>query len=65
MSYIGHPVAGDDVYGPKKVIKQLEGQCLHAQKLGFIHPKTNEYLEFSSEIPSVFSEFLHKLQKLS
>ncbi len=65
MSYIGHPVAGDDVYGPKKVIKQLEGQCLHAQKLGFIHPKTNEYLEFVSEIPSVFSEFLHKLQKLS
>ncbi len=64
MSYIGHPVAGDEVYGPKKVIKALKGQCLHAQKIGFIHPTTNEYLEFSSEIPEVFSEFLHKLQKI-
>lgn len=63
MAYIGHPVAGDDVYGPKKVIKALSGQCLHAQKIGFIHPTLGEYLEFSSEIPNVFSEFLHKLQK--
>lgn len=63
MAYIGHPVAGDDVYGPKKVIKALGGQCLHAQKIGFIHPTLGEYLEFSSEIPNVFSEFLHKLQK--
>ncbi|MBQ7134200.1 MAG: RluA family pseudouridine synthase [Ruminococcus sp.] len=63
MAYIGHPVAGDDVYGPKKVIKSLNGQCLHAQKIGFIHPATEEYLEFSSDIPSVFSDFLHKLQK--
>jgi len=63
MAYIGHPVAGDDVYGPKKVIKTLEGQCLHAQKIGFIHPTSGEYLEFSSEIPQIFSDFLHKLQK--
>ena len=63
MAYIGHPVAGDDVYGPKKVIKSLNGQCLHAQKIGFIHPVTGEYLEFSSDIPSVFSDFLRKLQK--
>lgn len=63
MAYIGHPVAGDDVYGPKKVIKSLGGQCLHAQKIGFIHPSTDEYLEFSSEVPQVFSDFLHKLQK--
>lgn len=63
MAYIGHPVAGDDVYGPKKVIKSLGGQCLHAQKIGFIHPTTNSYLEFSSDIPQVFTEFLHKLQK--
>lgn len=62
MAYIGHPVAGDDVYGPKKVIKSLEGQCLHAQKIGFIHPSTGEYLEFTSEIPSTFADFLHKLQ---
>ncbi len=63
MAYIGHPVAGDDVYGPKKVIKSLKGQCLHAQKIGFIHPSTNEYLEFTSDLPQYFSEFLHKLQK--
>ena len=63
MAYIGHPVAGDDVYGPKKVIKALGGQCLHAQKIGFIHPTSNEYLEFTSELPQYFSEFLHKLQK--
>ncbi len=63
MAYIGHPVAGDDVYGPKKVIKSLNGQCLHAQKIGFIHPASEEYLEFSSDIPSVFSDFLRKLQK--
>lgn len=63
MAYIGHPVAGDDVYGPKKVIKSLCGQCLHAQKIGFIHPVTDEYMEFSSDVPQVFSDFLHKLQK--
>ncbi|MBR2715843.1 MAG: RluA family pseudouridine synthase [Ruminococcus sp.] len=64
MAYIGHPVAGDDVYGPKKVIKSLNGQCLHAYKIGFIHPVTNEYLEFTSEIPPEFSSFLHNLQKM-
>ncbi len=64
MAYIGHPVAGDEVYGPKKVIKALNGQCLHAQKIGFIHPSTNEYLEFSSDIPEVFSDFIHKLQNI-
>lgn len=64
MAYIGHPVAGDDVYGPKKVIKSLGGQCLHAQKIGFIHPTTEKYIEFSSEVPQVFSDFLHKLQNI-
>lgn len=63
MAYIGHPVAGDEVYGPKKVIKLLNGQCLHAQKIGFIHPVSDKYLEFCSDIPQVFAEFLHKLQK--
>ncbi len=63
MSYIGHPVAGDDVYGPKKVIKKLDGQCLHAEKIGFIHPKTGEYLEFSSELPDYFKAFLEVLRK--
>ncbi|MBQ3547030.1 MAG: RluA family pseudouridine synthase [Clostridia bacterium] len=58
MAYIGHPVAGDDVYGPKKVITSLSGQCLHAKKVGFVHPITNEYLEFESELPEYFVKFL-------
>ena len=56
MAYIGHPVAGDDVYGPKKVITSLGGQCLHAKKVGFVHPITNEYLEFESELPEYFKK---------
>ena len=58
MAYIGHPVAGDEVYGPKKVITSLGGQCLHAKKLGFVHPATKEYLEFDSELPDYFKNFL-------
>ena len=60
MAYIGHPVAGDDVYGPKKVITSLSGQCLHAKKIGFIHPVSNEYLEFTSSLPECFTEFLKR-----
>ncbi len=63
MAYIGHPVAGDDVYGPKKVITELSGQCLHARKIGFIHPVTKEYLEFSSPLPEYFEKFLRKVRK--
>lgn len=63
MAYIGHPVAGDDVYGPKKVIKSLNGQCLHARKIGFIHPTTGEYTEFSSPLPEYFTEFLKECRK--
>ncbi|MBR6510362.1 MAG: RluA family pseudouridine synthase [Clostridia bacterium] len=62
MASLGHPIAGDDVYGPKKVITKLCGQCLHARKIGFIHPKTNEYMEFESEIPDYFNEFLMRLR---
>lgn len=62
MSYIGHPVAGDEVYGPGKVIKQLNGQCLHAKKIGFVHPETHKYLEFDSELPKYFTDFLKKVQ---
>lgn len=58
MSYIGHAVAGDDVYGPSKVIKSLGGQCLHAKKIGFIHPTTKEYMEFESDLPDYFVSFL-------
>lgn len=63
MSYIQHPVAGDPVYGPKKVIKSLKGQCLHAGKIGFVHPVTGEYMEFTSELPQYFAAFLQDLQK--
>lgn len=65
MAHIGHPVAGDDVYGPRKVAGKgiLEGQCLHAKKLGFIHPKTHEYMEFDSPLPEYFNSFLKEVQK--
>lgn len=62
MAYLNHPVAGDDVYGPKKVISKLNGQCLHARKIGFIHPVTGEYLEFTSDLPQYFSTFLEELR---
>ncbi len=60
MSYIGHPVAGDPVYGPKKVITELEGQCLHACLIGFIHPVTGKLIEVRSELPKYFTDFLNK-----
>lgn len=59
MAYIGHPVAGDAVYGPKNVIKSLNGQCLHAKKIGFIHPITGQMMNFDSELPPYFKEFLN------
>ncbi len=58
MAYIGHAVAGDDVYGPKKAAAGLNGQCLHAKKLGFIHPESKEYMEFETELPDYFKRFL-------
>lgn len=64
MSYIGHPVAGDEVYGPKKPAGKgiLVGQCLHAKKLGFVHPKTGEYMEFNSPLPPYFTAFLKEVE---
>ena len=62
MAYIGHPVAGDFVYGNDKKSAYLKGQCLHAIKIGFVHPITNEYLEFNSELPDYFKEFLNRLK---
>ena len=62
LSYIGHPVLGDDVYG--KPYKGLEGQCLHARKIGFIHPTTGEYMEFQSDLPDYFTAVLRKLEKM-
>ena len=61
MAYIGHPVAGDLVYGPKRVIKNLNGQCLHAKNIGFVHPRTLKYMEFESDLPGYFKEFLKVL----
>ncbi|WP_288284017.1 pseudouridine synthase, partial [uncultured Anaerotruncus sp.] len=62
MAHIGHPVAGDPVYGPKKVIARLSGQCLHARAIGFIHPRTGEYLEFTSGLPAYYTAFLDSLR---
>lgn len=60
MSYIGHPILGDDVYG--KAFKGIDGQCLHAKKIGFIHPSTGEYMEFDSELPEYFEKILKKVR---
>lgn len=62
MAYIGHPVAGDEVYGNGKP-KSLCGQCLHARKIGFVHPRTGEYMEFESELPEYFVSFLKSIDK--
>ena len=62
MKYIGHPLVGDPLYGPKHVIGNT-GQYLHAKVIGFNHPRTNEYLEFDSDLPDNFKEILEKLRK--
>ncbi|MBQ8868502.1 MAG: RluA family pseudouridine synthase [Oscillospiraceae bacterium] len=62
MSSLGHGLVGDEVYGPKKVIKKLSGQCLHAKVLGFTHPITREKLLFDSELPLYFTSFLNSLR---
>jgi 23S rRNA pseudouridine1911/1915/1917 synthase len=64
LAYIGHPIAGDDVYGPSKVITELRGQCLHAYKLGFVHPVTGEYMEFTADPPESFVRFRDKLRRM-
>ncbi|MBP1544776.1 MAG: RluA family pseudouridine synthase [Oscillospiraceae bacterium] len=61
MSYKGWPVAGDEVYGNGKP-KWLNGQCLHAKKLGFVHPRTGVYMEFESELPDYFTKFLKTIE---
>ena len=62
LSYIGHPVLGDDVYG--KPYKGIDGQCLHAGKIGFIHPTTGEYMEFTSPLPDYFTDIIRRLEKM-
>ena len=63
MTYIGHPLLGDPVYGPKKQPIALEGQALHARVLGFIHPRTGEYMEFEAPLPPHFEALLERLRK--
>jgi 23S rRNA pseudouridine1911/1915/1917 synthase len=62
MSYIGHPIYADNVYG--RIVKGVQGQCLHARKIGFIHPTTEEYMEFSSDLPPYFQKILDKMEKM-
>ena len=63
MAYIGHPVAGDPLYAPKKTLKG-QGQFLHAKTLGFTHPKTGELMQFTTEVPVIFQEVLDHLHHL-
>ena len=59
LSYIGHPIVNDPVYGRKKLINPKFGQMLHAEKIGFIHPTTKEYMEFISPVPEEFTRILN------
>ena len=61
MTSIGHPLLGDDVYGPKSCPYRLTGQTLHAKVLGFVHPRSRKYLEFDSELPEYFQKLLNIL----
>ena len=63
MASIGHPLLGDAVYGPAKCPYKLQGQTLHAGILGFVHPRTGDYMEFSAPLPEYFEELLKKLPK--
>ena len=65
MASIGHPLLGDQVYGPAKQPFRLQGQTLHAGVLGFLHPRTGEYMEFSAPLPKYFDELLEKLRRLT
>ena len=62
MTSIGHPLVGDEVYGPAKCPFKLQGQSLHAMVLGFVHPRTGEYMEFSADLPEYFEDLLRKLR---
>ena len=62
MNYIEHPVVNDPVYGRRKIIDNT-GQCLHAKTIGFIHPSTKKYMEFTSELPECFTNILNKFEE--
>lgn len=63
MASKGHPLLGDTVYGPAKCPFKLEGQCLHAMVLGFMHPTKKEYMEFTAPLPDYFLHLLQKFKK--
>ena len=60
LNYIGHPIVNDPVYGKKKLIDKDFGQMLHAEKIGFVHPTTKEYMEFTAPLPDKFIKILEK-----
>ena len=64
MANMGHPVAGDPVYGGKNYLKKLDGQCLHAYYISFLHPRTNETLTLSAPLPQYFTDFLKTLEEI-
>lgn len=68
MAYMHHPLAGDELYGPRRASSKIEGvpvsgQLLHAGTLGFVHPASGQYMEFHSDLPEVFRQVLEKLRK--
>ena len=62
MAYLGHPILGDTVYGAKKPVPGLQGQCLHAAGLRVLHPRTGEMVELTCELPEEFKARLRKLR---
>ena len=65
MASMGHPLYGDTIYGGPKNAHGLEGQTLHAMTIGFIHPRTHEYVEFQAPLPEYFTELISKFEKTS
>ena len=63
MAYIGHPLYGDEVYG--RAVRGVQGQALHARKIGFVHPRTGDYLEFERPAPEAFRALLEKMERRS
>lgn len=63
MAYLGHPVAGDPVYGPKNGVSSLNGQCLHAGIIGFDHPSTGEHIRLEAPLPDYFTDFIGRIKK--
>jgi 23S rRNA pseudouridine1911/1915/1917 synthase len=61
MNYIGYPIVNDPVYGKRKLIDE-SGQCLHAKTLGFMHPSTGKYMEFTSELPAKFNSIVNAVK---